>query len=236
MFEPNDLIKLRASIQEEGGKYNFKNIAIAASSQEAIDFPSQFIADYKNGETPSPDDFSNFSLYLKNTFPNSNISFTLRSGLKKLIDYDKDGYKAYQFILDTSILLDDLTKEPFKEQFKKQEGKSKDSAEEREADNLDITQPSKKRKSTTTELNQREIAKNIYEPQGYASQLVEPSWKNIIKGKTKDKISPEKIAPAQKELENIFKTLDTEQIRYVQQQLNAYLLSSENMEKLHSVS
>ncbi|KIE05263.1 hypothetical protein NF27_DT00370 [Candidatus Jidaibacter acanthamoeba] len=120
MLSVEKLISCRDRIQEEAKKYGFVNVCITAK-EELEEEPFKFMVDF-NSTYPPKERYFSFKKFLQELLENEYITLCYYSDLKKwLID---PGFPSIQYTLDSAIPLNELTNEPFTDQFARQIAKS----------------------------------------------------------------------------------------------------------------
>ena len=121
MLNVEKLISCGVRIQEEAKKYGFINICITAK-EELEEEPFKFMVDF-DGAYPPKESYFSFKKFLQELLGNEYITLCYYSDLKKwLID---PGFPSIQYTLDSAIPLNELTNEPFPDQFARQVAKSR---------------------------------------------------------------------------------------------------------------
>jgi hypothetical protein len=230
MLDAKKLVELREKIEEEAKKYHITNIAIAATNEDTMDFPFQFIGDCENMNIffHSIEDRAAFISYLKAVLLDEGASFSTYSEIKEFIDY---GIKSFQFRLDTAIPLRELDpNKSFKEQFEERK-------ERAEKERLENSQGIKRKSSAKDEE-----ALNINDAEADATLPLSDSeskklWQHKVTSQKRPRLEKE---VDEKKVEEVFDKIFSDleafnelEVRSLQQRLNSFLSSKSKEE--HSV-
>ncbi|KIE05940.1 hypothetical protein NF27_CG01200 [Candidatus Jidaibacter acanthamoeba] len=120
MLNVEKLISCRNRIQEEAKKYGFVNVRIGA--EEGLEeYPREIILNF-NSNKSSKESYFPFREFLQQLL-NADITLNFHSDLLEwLID---PGFPSIQYTLDSAIPLNELTNEPFPDQFTRQMAKTR---------------------------------------------------------------------------------------------------------------